>query len=130
MQKIHAIKCEVYSSCTASICHTTNIVYTKVISEVFASGSISLPILISPDVFCIFRVYACLRAGNPASMRRVHLELIGFRVTTLQRHRRSVFNDCVLTVMNKISKIPAKSIFIFSPLYTLCIPRTALSILS
>lgn len=34
------------------------------------------------DVFCIFRVYAHFHVGNPASIRRVHLELIGFRVTT------------------------------------------------
>ena len=48
----------------------------------FASGSIPLPILKLMDVFCIFRVYAHFHVGNPASIRRVHLELIGFRVTT------------------------------------------------
>ena len=73
------------------ICQSSLMLYNQFISEVFASESISLPILISPDAFCIFSVYACLVVGNPWSMRRVHLELIGFRVTTMQRHLRSVF---------------------------------------
>lgn len=61
----------------------------------FASGSIPLPILKLMDVFCIFRVYAYPRVGNPASIRRVHLELIGFRVTT---HAAASSEHLVLTL--------------------------------